>query len=159
MFKVPLTPKPFFALWQNVNDLEIIKTKIKKIHEVHPCIFLRRFFASGHKSPKKKEPYERPIPFPVYPPCYCNQPQHIILAFSTFRITPLSLYISSSSVKQCFPGRRHRPQWDPFSSIHGHEPKWRQFYELWKFTENREKVLWLKFSAKMIKNKKSFISI
>ena len=33
-FNVPLTPKFVFAVWQNVNDLKIIKTKIWKIHEV-----------------------------------------------------------------------------------------------------------------------------
>ena len=32
--KVPLTPKIFFALLQNVSDLEMFKTKIKKIHKI-----------------------------------------------------------------------------------------------------------------------------
>ena len=32
--KVPLTPKMFFALLQNVSDLEMFKTKIKKIHKI-----------------------------------------------------------------------------------------------------------------------------
>ena len=33
-FKVPLTPKIFFALLQNVSDLEMFKTKNKKIHKI-----------------------------------------------------------------------------------------------------------------------------
>ena len=32
--KVPLTPEMFFALLQNVSDLEMFKTKIKKIHKI-----------------------------------------------------------------------------------------------------------------------------
>ena len=32
--KVPLTPKNVFALLQNVSDLEMFKTKIKKIHKI-----------------------------------------------------------------------------------------------------------------------------
>ena len=32
--KVPLTPKIVFALLQNVSDLEMFKTKIKKIHKI-----------------------------------------------------------------------------------------------------------------------------
>ena len=32
--KVPLTPKICFALLQNVSDLEMFKTKIKKIHKI-----------------------------------------------------------------------------------------------------------------------------
>ena len=34
MLKVPLTPKIFFALLQNMSDLEMFKTKIKKIHKI-----------------------------------------------------------------------------------------------------------------------------
>ena len=34
VFKVPLTPKILFALLQNVSDLEMFKTKIKKIHKI-----------------------------------------------------------------------------------------------------------------------------
>ena len=34
MLKVPLTPKNVFALLQNVSDLEMFKTKIKKIHKI-----------------------------------------------------------------------------------------------------------------------------
>ena len=34
ILKVPLTPKIFFALLQNVSDLEMFKTKIKKIHKI-----------------------------------------------------------------------------------------------------------------------------
>ena len=33
-FKVPLTPKILFALLQNVSDLEMFKTKIKKIKKI-----------------------------------------------------------------------------------------------------------------------------
>ena len=32
--RVPLTPKMFFALLQNVSDLEMFKTKIKKIQKI-----------------------------------------------------------------------------------------------------------------------------
>ena len=31
---MPPTPKIFFALLQNVSDLEMFKTKIKKIHKI-----------------------------------------------------------------------------------------------------------------------------
>ena len=37
--KVPLTPKLFLALLQNVSDLEMFKTKIKKIHKIFALLW------------------------------------------------------------------------------------------------------------------------
>ena len=37
--KVPLTPNFFFALLQNVSDLEMFKTKIKKIHKIRTLLW------------------------------------------------------------------------------------------------------------------------
>ena len=38
--KVPLTPKLFFALLQNVSDLGMFKTKIKKIHKILTLLWM-----------------------------------------------------------------------------------------------------------------------
>ena len=46
-FKVPLTPKFFFALLQNVNDLEKFKTKIKKIHKILTLLWTFRACSIG----------------------------------------------------------------------------------------------------------------
>ena len=126
-----------------------------------PPIFLRRFFffffASGHKSQTEGIVWtEKPFPL---------NPQFGAVSYNTY---PSWFYDLSNSTAfalnflfECqtmLPRPKSQTTTRPIVlNSPGHEPKWRQFYELWKFTEtDREKVLWRKFFRQNNQHRKEF---